>query len=761
MAAPRSRRRWPAALLVVACLLVPPAASAADGDPGSVFDEPIADVAIIERGGNLSPDLLTIDTSDASFGIVSISLLRRDTGWSRVASLDIPDLASGMIPWLVDLADGRFAVVTVSGNRPQTFVVPVFVDPDSAVPLRTGGTVVLEMAATDAGAADVDEDAGSELIVAGNRDGDAYSCAGSTIEVLGGDHLVVEGSFDVPKMRLAGAALGEWDGRPGADLLVHAYETCPILPDSAERHHLLSMRLRDGSTIVDMPAAEGDPTNHWPSLPLVVDVDGDGRDEAIVRTESTFSVVDPMNGWAATTIAEGSLAPLVAMPSPTGASALVTWAGSIVDGSDPLLWFARISRERGSLRRDGVTLVPPGDVPPDELGAVLPMLHEAELSQQPPLAWAGDLDGDGCPEILAPLVHAGCLGTGVVSAGSLWLGTRPLAVVGPTQDRRLLAALGYDWYPYIGGPTVPAPAAAGAAGAWRHGPSNLFSLAELPLPTVADRSAPSVVAPQVDPIVSADGTIDLTGPTGSRQLVRIVALPATDTSTSPEPVWTRTGFLRTDAREFEFAGMVRIPVPAGTTSAESVSSEPFDIRSTVSNGPLADRWYVAVATLDAWGNVSDPVATTAIYDVMAPTVSVEVPFLSAPWPLDGAVAGTSEPGITVRLGDDPPVTVGADGSFTIRTQLAPWPQTLEVTAEDPSGNATTTTASVMGGLDLRQLPWPAIAAFAIIVAVGVSSLRGGRRVPSSIAVVSSSDLPDADRGPVIEELPASPVRRRD
>jgi hypothetical protein len=156
--------------------------------------------------------------------------------------------------------------------------------------------------------------------------------------------------------------------------------------------------------------------------------------------------------------------------------------------------------------------------------------------------------------------------------------------------------------------------------------------------------------------------------------------------------------------------------------------------------------------------VSEPVAVTAIYDVTAPTLEVDVPFLSAPWPFEAGVTGTSEAGTSVRVGDGPPVGVDAGGSFELRTQLAPWPQTLEVTAVDPSGNATTTRVSVMGGVDLRELPWPAIAAVAVLVAVVLSSVRGGRRARPSLV---APDASDADHLPVIEELETSPLRRRD
>ena len=707
----RTRGRWLAAMLVAVWLLAAslvPAASAADGDPISVFDEPIVDVAIVERGANLSPDLLTLDTSGEVFGGVRVSLLRREVGWSRVASttVDLSIAARGTTPWLVQLGDGRFAVVATSSDAPRTYVAPLFVDPTSTIPFRIGTAVILEMTASDTGAADVVGDAASaasELIVAGNRDGDLYSCAGATIEVLGGDDLAVKDTFEVPKLRLAGASLGEWDGRPGADLLAHAYEPCPIIPDSGEHHHFLGIRLRDGSRIVDIPAPEGDPTNFWPSLPLVVDVDGDGRDEAVVRTNSTIFIVDPVDRWRFTTLAEGSLAPLVATRSPGSTSGTVTWLGRAGELGPVGVMQKSVRRVNGSLTAGEVTTHMLSAVPPGEDDGLLARLQNAEQNQQPPLAWTWDLDGDGCSEVLTTLVQAACLGADAVSPGPLWLGTRPLGVVGPPEDRRLLAAVGFDWYPYLGGPVVPAPAAADVPGAWRHPPSITFALVELPLPTGSDASVP-VVAPQIDPIVSSDGKIDLTGPTGSRLLVRITALAASDDATSPGPLSTRIGFLATDGREFEFAGLIPIPVPAGTTPGASPGSEPFDIRGSVtdSTGTLADRWMVVAATLDARGNVSEPVATAAIYDVTAPTVSLGVPFLSAPWPFDGVVAGTSEPGMTVRLGDGPPVTVDADGSFKIRTRLAPWPQTLAVTAVDRSGNATTTSVSVMGGVDLRH-----------------------------------------------------------
>ena len=52
-------------------------------------------------------------------------------------------------------------------------------------------------------------------------------------------------------VRLAGAALGEWDDVPGIDLLANVYETCPSLPDYGEPHHLVVIRLSDGVVLAD------------------------------------------------------------------------------------------------------------------------------------------------------------------------------------------------------------------------------------------------------------------------------------------------------------------------------------------------------------------------------------------------------------------------------------------------------------------------------------------------------------------------------
>jgi hypothetical protein len=164
--------------------------------------------------------------------------------------------------------------------------------------------------------------------------------------------------------------------------------------------------------------------------------------------------------------------------------------------------------------------------------------------------------------------------------------------------------------------------------------------------------------------------------------------------------------------------------------------------------------------LDASGVASAVTHQVVVYDRSAPPLALdEAPFLSPPWPFEAMITGTSEPGAIVRLGDGTQVIADAAGAFEIGTQLAPWPQTFEAVAFDASGNRSAqASVSVMGGIDLRGLPWPAIAAVAILIAVLLSSLRGTRRVRS---IPSVAAVGDEGGDLVIEELDPGSRYRRD
>jgi hypothetical protein len=104
--------------------------------------------------------------------------------------------------------------------------------------------------------------------------------------------------------------------------------------------------------------------------------------------------------------------------------------------------------------------------------------------------------------------------------------------------------------------------------------------------------------------------------------------------------------------------------------------------------------------------------------------------------------------------------VRADGTFALPVQLAPWPQDLAVRAVDPAGNESSTKASVMGGFDVRGLPWPAIGVVVVLLAVFLSSLRGVRsgsvRQARPVAVEGNDE-----NATVIEELSVGRIERRD
>ena len=176
------------------------------------------------------------------------------------------------------------------------------------------------------------------------------------------------------------------------------------------------------------------------------------------------------------------------------------------------------------------------------------------------------------------------------------------------------------------------------------------------------------------------------------------------------------------------------------------------------DGSPATAWTVSVAVLDGSGDVSSLAEGVAVFDVTAPQLSVEAPLLNPPWPFEATIGGSSESGASVRIADGPAVAPDASGSFELRAQLPPWPQTLDVTAVDAFGNETTAQVSVMGGVDVRQLPWPAMLAVAVIGAAALSPLRGGRRAGAAPSLAATSD---DDLLSVIEDVSSGPIERRD
>ena len=751
-------------------------ARAADATIPPVLDRPFVDVAFVDRPGG-TPDLLALALDESTFGLVHVDLLRRESTWAieAEAAADLSASFDGGTPWLVQLGPGSFEMITATSDG-STLVTHIRV---AAGALTVDPPTVFGLSTSDAGAADVNGDGAPDLILAGYVGASTTDCPPLAIAVVSSQDstLAFLKAIELPgvknKVRLAGAALGEWDGRPGIDLLANAFETCPSLPDYGEPHHLVVIGLSDGAVLVDRATSnvETAAANPWPSKPLVLDVDGDGRNEAVVATETGLRIIDPSDGWRSVPIPGPRAVPLAARPMAGQSGTVVTWLESLDDPVAGPFGSARVSRVDGRIRIDPPVFEPLPGIPASDVHDAALRLENAATGQQPLYAPLGDVDADGCADIVIPLAWIGC-GSGPPRPGPSWLDTRPLGLVGPSSDPRLLVAAGLDWFPYIGGPSVPSPAAAGAPGAWRTGSSQRFALVEVPLTALTSGSTAPVGQPHIDRTVSQDGHIELGWPAGTRLLMRAVPVTETTPSSHASLLTDPAAFLHEDVLDGEFSGLI-VPGSAGTVGDGSVgtvgggslssTSSRYDLRSTVltPEGAPVESWIVTAAALDAIGTLSQPVQAAASIDTVAPAVSIDAPPLSLPWPFGTVLHGRSEAGASISLPNTSPVVVGSDGSFELPTQLAPWPQAIEVTVTDPAGNVGLGHVTAMGGADLQGVPWPAIGALVVLIGAGLSSIRGARRRRPAISAVNPVGAPDGDHVAVIEELSSGRIGSRD
>lgn len=763
-----------AAVLVAAGSLLGGVAGSvrAADDPQSVLDRPIIDVAFVDRGPGLTPDLLTLALDETTLGRPQLALLRRDPTWvvDTEVPVTLPGVYDGGNPWLVQLGATSFAMIASAADG-STLVARIRVDTSGSGAVIVDPATQLGLAASDAGVADATGDGVADLILSGPVGSATTDCPPIGVAVVSGKDSATAflQSLKLPRLtnnlRLAGAALGEWDGRPGIDLLANTYETCPSLPDYGEPHHLVVIRLRDGAVVVDRATSPSEmaTTGPWPSQPVVLDLDADGRNEALIATNSGLRIVDPADGWRSVPIAGPRAAVLAVRPSPDGRPGTsVTWVKSTDDGIADQVGVARITKVGGVIGVDGRILGPLPGVPTTETHDIAVRIENVAMSQQPTSALLADIDGDGCADIVAPLAWIGCE-TPEMRRGPSWLDTRPLGLVGDAGDRRVLVAAALDWYPYPGGPQAPTPAAASPPGAWRSVSGQRFVLAEVPVATVTSGSDAVVGVPEIRRTASKDGVVEFGWPAGTRLLVRATPMASSVPSQDSTAIAGRHGFLYENTVDGEFAGMI-LPGAPGTNGA-TPSSQPdqFDLRGSVlaPDGVVVDRWIVTAAALDASGSISDPVQATAVVDLAPPALRLVAPPLSPPWPFAATLHGTTEVGSSVSLPGASPVVAGFDGSFALPAQFAPWPQTFEVTAVDAAGNATVEQVSVMGGADLQGLPWPAIGALIVLLGAGLSSMRGVRRRRPASGPARPAAALDADHGAVIEELSSGRIRSGD
>jgi hypothetical protein len=225
--------------------------------------------------------------------------------------------------------------------------------------------------------------------------------------------------------------------------------------------------------------------------------------------------------------------------------------------------------------------------------------------------------------------------------------------------------------------------------------------------------------------------VQVTAQPGDRVLALLAAMGATSAPSADDP-GTLTALLAQPSRSRSTMRMV---------AADEVGSLLLDLPRPQDG--RVPTWTARVAAISRLGDPSPVAHTDVRQDDASPPLELDEAFLRPPWPLTASLAGRTEPGATVTH-QGRHVTAGADGRFTFEAQLAPWPQRLTVRAADAAGNETIAVADVVGGPDLRGLPWPAIVVLGVLGGAVVAGLRRGP---------GSTVTPDRER-PVLEDLGA-------
>lgn len=770
--------RSPVARLVIGAVLVllvgsswtPARAAIVFTDSPNRLDQPMADVALLDRDGpDDAPRLLVVDAVEPEPGVRRVSILRRDSAWGVASELRVDVGESGRDPWLIGLGPSRFALLAVSERSNDTIVIGLQTDagPGRNELAETGRTQ-FTTSVTDAGAADVDGDGTNELVLATARTvREGGTCQGSTVWVSDGSSLVTRAVHDVPGRRLAGGVIGQWDEVAGEDLLGYAYDNCPAGPDTASEASLIAIRLSDGALIHDGPLlGAGTEAVRFLGVPVRVDLDGTGAHEVLAQTLEGLALLDPDSGWTGLPLASTAATPTVAADEADaqGPAVRVAW----IDVGAPTFVGTALARRgpTGALDIVGTAQLPVGDGDgsdgdgPESEPARLEAIG-ATSRQTPATGWVGATTDEGCPDLLLPGARMSC-GEAELAPGAAWIGTRPITVVMDGPTRRLLVAGGLAMDPSTLFPRTPAPWAMAPAGWWRHGPSVPFALAELHAGDATYyREFPSPRS-TVERTTAPDATTALPGFTGVRLLTRTVAL-APDAE-EPER-YTMEDVLRGPERP-ETGGapgdvdltLTRIPVPPGVEAGRDGGFARISLGDVrLADGSRADRWSVAVVPLNDWGEIGSVVSAVVIRDMIGPSLVIETPFTTALWPFPATIPGAAEPRSNVTVAGVGPVELDRRGQFTIQTPLAPWPQTLVVTATDASGNVTRREISVIGGVDYRRFPWATIVAAALLLAVVASGLVGNRWRRAGGPGVAAPGRPAfaIDDGPVaeMEDLP--------
>ena len=711
-------------------------------DSANRLDHTFTDVALLEPAGpDGAPRLLVVDDASRDPGLIHLSILERDRSWLELGTLEVGrEVGSGrepaVDPWLVPLAPTRFALIAPTPDIGTTTVILLQTDAGQ------GGDDLAEVERTEipgvvssGGAADVDADGIPELVV-----GSPQACDGSVLWVLQQDtfaggpmRLSVEGRA------IIGAVVGRWDQVPGDDLLTYTSEPCMVPdPDTTPSVFLEAIRLADGTSIVgglDVLA----PEVTFLGSPLLIDLDAGAAgaaplDEAVIRGATGLAVIDPSDDWRLTTISRGDTIPLGVTSLPSNDSPALVYIdfeqdsvaarstlGRAADGSPAI-----ISRDDLPVQAQGQT--------PDRLRRLAAQAALGVMYGRPGVVWQGRIAQDDCPDVLIQGARIRCAESAFES-GAAWLGTRPLVAIGEGPSRRLLVAAGMASDPQIGLPIVPTPAATDVPGWWRAGPSAPFALAEVRAGDALYYQEFPEPRSSVERVSNPDATTALPGFTGARLLVRA---DATVTGQEPPRDLAVEEVFGGDGQAGELRAIVRIPVPPGLDSGRDGAAVLVPLaEATLPDGTAGSQWTMQVVPINDWGEVGPMAVGLVQRDSTGPTLVVGEPFTTPVWPLPAKLTGSAEPGSTVVVDGVGEAPLDRRGGFEFQTTLAPWPQTIRITATDASGNQTVREISIIGGVDYRRFPWTVIAAVAIVIAVGASGFRGVRRRPVAAGLAGS------------------------
>jgi hypothetical protein len=538
-------------------------------------------------------------------------------------------------------------------------------------------------------------------------------CA-TTVELRDPRTLTVRSASSVVAV-LGAASLAQLDDRPGIDLAAIVTAPCGFAADRLERGDLLAVRPSDGAQIA-MPPEKLIPA-------LIVDQDPTTFLDPSVPPVPVY--LEP-RGRGSITGLDGGSYPLAVGPAGDGAAWVVSLdtspgAGVHVRPTDLVLQRIRA----GSDPVKSVDL----EMRPDLLAWSDAHVGDGWRSHGP-AGFIGDVDADGCPELVAPLVTIPCATSSdaVPQAGPSWIGTRPFGVVEGRQ-RRLLVAASLEWHVPGSGLLPPNPVGTAAVlGGWRSTGSVPFAIGELRaqdllyFPRFPDPTS------TVDPSAGRDQPeAVIAGRAGERILARVEPIdPATVSAVGDPP--TLAEFLRTapagpSGRE---PVLLRTPVrPGGLSGVDDVAHHvPLEQPGAA---PEGTAWRVTAVTINDWGEIAGPVQGGIVLDVVGPALVLEPPTISLPWPLTATLQGMTESQANIEIVGGGSLEADRRGRFELRLSLAPWPQAVTIRATDAEGNRTTRTVSLMGGLDVRQLPWQGFVVAAALVAVLFAAMRDASR----------------------------------